>query len=62
MDNFLTNVPFTTSGALVDTVNKKIIVSLRDGKTLISVLRSYDQFGKKDIHQSQTSKLMNELG
>ncbi|POV94923.1 hypothetical protein PSTT_05729 [Puccinia striiformis] len=44
MDNFLTNVPFTTSGALVDTVNKKIIVSLRDGKTLIGVLRSYDQF------------------
>ncbi|KAH9460503.1 hypothetical protein MJO28_003827 [Puccinia striiformis f. sp. tritici] len=44
MDNFLTNVPFTTSGALVDTVDKKIIVSLRDGKTLIGVLRSYDQF------------------
>lgn len=44
MDNFLTNLPFTTSGALVDTVDKKILVSLRDGKKLIGVLRSYDQF------------------
>ena len=44
MDNFLTNVPFTTSGALVDIVDKKILVSLRDGKKLIGVLRSYDQF------------------
>ncbi|KAA1139094.1 SM-like, degradation of cytoplasmic mRNAs and positively regulates transcription initiation [Puccinia graminis f. sp. tritici] len=40
MDNFLTNVPFTTSGALVDIVD----ISLRDGKKLIGVLRSYDQF------------------
>jgi U6 snRNA-associated Sm-like protein LSm1 len=72
MDNFLTNLPFTTSGALVDTVDskkgipndpitnqkeadnnnnhkiqnvEKILVSLRDGKKLIGVLRSYDQFG-----------------
>ncbi|EGG05805.1 uncharacterized protein MELLADRAFT_36483 [Melampsora larici-populina 98AG31] len=44
MDNFLTNVPFTTSGALVDIVDKKILVSLRDGRSLIGVLRSYDQF------------------
>ncbi|MBW0502945.1 hypothetical protein O181_042660 [Austropuccinia psidii MF-1] len=44
MDNFLSNVPFTTSGALVDIVDKKILVTLRDGKKFIGVLRSYDQF------------------
>lgn len=40
------NIAFTTSGALVDCVDKKMLVMLRDGKKLIGVLRSYDQFGK----------------
>ncbi|KAH9825323.1 hypothetical protein DFH28DRAFT_1047584 [Melampsora americana] len=52
MDNFLTNVPFTTSGALVDIVDKKILVSLRDGRSLIGVLRSYDQFANLVLHDS----------
>ncbi|PWN28001.1 LSM-domain-containing protein [Jaminaea rosea] len=38
------NVLFTTSGALVDCVDKKMMAILRDGKKLIGVLRSYDQF------------------
>ncbi|CAO1624365.1 unnamed protein product [Sympodiomycopsis kandeliae] len=38
------NVLFTTSGALVDCVDKKMMVILRDGKKLIGVMRSYDQF------------------
>ncbi|KAG8757773.1 SM-like, degradation of cytoplasmic mRNAs and positively regulates transcription initiation [Serendipita sp. 396] len=37
-------IPFTTSGALVDCVDKKVLVVLRDGRKLIGVLRSYDQF------------------
>ncbi|QRV76254.1 U6 snRNA-associated Sm-like protein LSm1 [Ceratobasidium sp. AG-Ba] len=37
-------IPFTTSGALVESVDKKMIVVLRDGRKLIGVLRSYDQF------------------
>ncbi|KAL7425275.1 hypothetical protein Q5752_000963 [Cryptotrichosporon argae] len=37
-------IPFTTSGSLVDLVDKKILVILRDGRKLIGVLRSYDQF------------------
>ncbi|KAK4052249.1 hypothetical protein OIO90_004471 [Microbotryomycetes sp. JL221] len=40
----LANLPFTTSGALIDLVDKKILVSLRDGRKLIGVLRSYDQY------------------
>jgi U6 snRNA-associated Sm-like protein LSm1 len=44
MDSYLANVPFTTSGALVDSVDKKILVSLRDGRHLLGVLRSYDQY------------------
>lgn len=39
------NIAFTTSGSLVDCVDKKMLVMLRDGKKLIGVLRSYDQFG-----------------
>ncbi|KAK0532998.1 hypothetical protein OC842_003114 [Tilletia horrida] len=37
-------ISFTTSGALVDLTDKKVMVILRDGRKLIGVLRSYDQF------------------
>jgi len=37
-------IPFTTSGALVDSLDKKLLVVLRDGRRLQGVLRSYDQF------------------
>ncbi|KAL1737770.1 hypothetical protein HDZ31DRAFT_10782, partial [Schizophyllum fasciatum] len=37
-------IPFTTSGALVDSVDRKMLVILRDGRKLHGVLRSYDQF------------------
>ncbi|KAF6765951.1 hypothetical protein DFP72DRAFT_865185, partial [Ephemerocybe angulata] len=37
-------IPFTTSGALVDCVDRKMLVILRDGRKLHGVLRSYDQF------------------
>ncbi|EEB09658.2 mRNA decapping complex subunit [Schizosaccharomyces japonicus yFS275] len=37
-------IPFTTSGSLVDYVDRKVIVILRDGKKLIGILRSFDQF------------------
>ncbi|GMK56575.1 hypothetical protein CspeluHIS016_0304150 [Cutaneotrichosporon spelunceum] len=37
-------IQFTTSGSLVDLVDKKVLVMLRDGRKLIGVLRSYDQF------------------
>ncbi|WVQ77568.1 hypothetical protein IAR50_007256 [Cryptococcus sp. DSM 104548] len=37
-------IPFTTSGSLVDLVDKKVLVILRDGRKLTGVFRSYDQF------------------
>ncbi|TFK77059.1 Sm-like ribonucleo protein [Pluteus cervinus] len=37
-------IPFTTSGALMDCVDRKMLVILRDGRKLHGVLRSYDQF------------------
>lgn len=50
--DILANIAFTTSGALVDCVDsawhadeEKVIVILRDGRKLIGILRSYDQFG-----------------
>ncbi|KAJ8481123.1 hypothetical protein ONZ45_g916 [Pleurotus djamor] len=39
-----TLIPFTTSGSLVDCVDRKMLVVLRDGRKLHGVLRSYDQF------------------
>ncbi|KAM0755528.1 LSM-domain-containing protein [Meredithblackwellia eburnea MCA 4105] len=40
----LSNLAFTTSGALIELVDKKVLVNLRDGRKLIGVLRSYDQY------------------
>ncbi|WPH04170.1 small nuclear ribonucleoprotein (LSM1), protein [Acrodontium crateriforme] len=36
---------FTTAAQLLDLTDKKLIVSLRDGRKFIGVLRSWDQFG-----------------
>ncbi|KAI7866620.1 hypothetical protein BDF14DRAFT_1875192 [Spinellus fusiger] len=35
---------FTTSTGLIDSVDKKLMVLLRDGRKLIGTLRSFDQF------------------
>ncbi|KAF9935583.1 SM-like, degradation of cytoplasmic mRNAs and positively regulates transcription initiation [Modicella reniformis] len=35
---------FTTSTSLVESVDKKLLVVLRDGRKLIGILRSFDQF------------------
>ncbi|MCO5555674.1 hypothetical protein L7F22_009219 [Adiantum nelumboides] len=52
-DTILSHVPFTTSGSLVDCVDKKVIIILRDGKEHIGVLRSYDQFANLLIENPQ---------
>lgn len=36
---------FTTAAQLLDLTDKKLMVSLRDGRKFIGVLRSWDQFG-----------------
>ncbi|GME41609.1 hypothetical protein GTA08_BOTSDO00507 [Neofusicoccum parvum] len=36
---------FTTAAQLLDLTDKKLMVALRDGRKLIGVLRSWDQFG-----------------
>lgn len=69
----LSNLAFTTSGALIDLVDsqflslsplvlyqssspvlytptEKVLVHLRDGRKLIGVLRSYDQYGPSLAH------------
>ncbi|KAI8979927.1 hypothetical protein BDB01DRAFT_699131, partial [Pilobolus umbonatus] len=35
---------FTTSTGLIDSIDKKLMVILRDGRKLIGILRSFDQF------------------
>jgi len=46
--------PTITEGCanLLDEIDKKIMVVLRDGRTLIGVLRSVDQFANLILHQS----------
>lgn len=41
----LANSAFTTSGALIDCVDKKMVLVLRDNTKLFGVLRSFDQYG-----------------
>jgi len=36
---------FTTAAQLLDLTDKKLVIALRDGRKLIGVLRSWDQFG-----------------
>ncbi|ORX51988.1 Sm-like ribonucleo protein [Hesseltinella vesiculosa] len=35
---------FTTSSGLIDSIDKKLLIVLRDGRKLIGTLRSFDQF------------------
>ncbi|KXN73406.1 U6 snRNA-associated Sm-like protein LSm1 [Conidiobolus coronatus NRRL 28638] len=45
MDGFLKEKSvFTTSASLIDSLDKRMLVMLRDGRKLLGVLRSYDQF------------------
>ncbi|KAK9719074.1 Sm-like protein LSm1 [Basidiobolus ranarum] len=44
MEGFMPGQLFTTSASLIDSVDKKVLVILRDGRKLIGILRSYDQF------------------
>ncbi|ODQ66476.1 Sm-like ribonucleo protein, partial [Nadsonia fulvescens var. elongata DSM 6958] len=35
---------FTTAAALLGSVDKKVVVALRDGRKLFGILRSFDQY------------------
>ncbi|KAF9531959.1 Sm-like ribonucleoprotein [Crepidotus variabilis] len=53
-------IPFTTSGALVDCVDRKMLVILRDGRKLHGVLRSYDQFANLVLEDTYERIYHNE--
>ncbi|KAK9237564.1 hypothetical protein V1525DRAFT_403551 [Lipomyces kononenkoae] len=42
--SLLPSIIFTTAAQLVDCVDKKLLVLLRDGRKLIGILRSFDQY------------------
>ncbi|KAJ2162236.1 hypothetical protein GGF46_000853 [Coemansia sp. RSA 552] len=44
---------FTTAESLVDSLDKKLLVVLRDGRKIIGVLRSYDQFANLVLQDSR---------
>lgn len=47
---------FTTAAQLLDLTDKKLMVALRDGRKLIGVLRSWDQFANL-VLQSTTERI-----
>ncbi|ORY87785.1 hypothetical protein BCR37DRAFT_342569 [Protomyces lactucae-debilis] len=48
----LQNSLFTTSGALVNSVDKKMVLVLRDNTKLFGILRSFDQYGNLVLQDS----------
>ncbi|KAI9896388.1 hypothetical protein N3K66_008560 [Trichothecium roseum] len=47
---------FTTAAQLLDLTDKKLMIALRDGRKLIGVLRSWDQFANL-VLQSTTERI-----
>ncbi|GEQ69089.1 hypothetical protein JCM33374_g2760 [Metschnikowia sp. JCM 33374] len=43
-DLYLESYAFTTAAAIVGSVDRKIFVSLRDGRSVFGILRTFDQF------------------
>ncbi|KAJ1985499.1 hypothetical protein H4R33_004001 [Dimargaris cristalligena] len=52
MSSFIPNQIFTTSGSLIDLLDKRLMVVLRDGRKIIGFLRSYDQFANLVLQDS----------
>lgn len=46
------NSLFTTSGSLVGSVDKRLVVVLRDNRKLFGILRSFDQFANLVLQDS----------
>lgn len=51
-DIYLQSYPFTTAAAIIGFVDRKVSAILVDGRSIIGVLRTFDQFGNLVIHDS----------
>lgn len=49
-DIYLQSYPFTTAAAIIGFVDRKVSAILLDGRVIIGVLRTFDQFGNLVIH------------
>ncbi len=49
-DIYLQSYPFTTAAAIIGFVDRKVCATLVDGRSVIGVLRTFDQFGNLVIH------------
>lgn len=52
-DLYLQSYPFTTAAAIIGAVDRKVFLMLYDGRCVVGVLRSFDQFGNLVIHDAQ---------
>ncbi|KAI6897621.1 hypothetical protein KC333_g5040 [Hortaea werneckii] len=53
---------FTTAAQLLDLTDKKLMIALRDGRKLIGVLRSWDQFGNLVLQDTIERLFVNSKG
>lgn len=53
---------FTTAAQLLDLTDKKLMVVLRDGRKLIGVLRSWDQFGNLVLQDTVERQFVHSEG
>lgn len=56
--NLLPSQAFTTAACLLEMVDRRVVVSLRDGRRLYGVLRSFDQFANLVI-QDTTERIFH---
>lgn len=49
-DIYLQSYPFTTAAAIIGFVDRKVSAILIGGRTILGVLRTFDQFGNLVIH------------
>jgi U6 snRNA-associated Sm-like protein LSm1 len=60
-DIYLQSYPFTTAAAIIGFVDRKVSAILVDGRTIIGVLRTFDQFGNLVIHDGIERIYLKEL-
>ena len=59
-DLYLESYAFTTAAAIVGSVDRKIFVVLRDGRTVFGILRTFDQFANVVLQDTIERIYLNE--
>ncbi|OWB77641.1 hypothetical protein B5S32_g1815 [[Candida] boidinii] len=61
-DLYLQSYSFTTAAAIIGSVDRKVFCLLRDGRTIVGILRTFDQFANLVIHDGIQRIYLQEEG